>query len=268
MISKHSPEEIALLKEQTQSHFSKIASTYRSLRITDSEPILFIKNQLNGKSIKNIADVGCGDGRYSLELLKNLGNECFIHCVDSNENMLKSLVEYFNQNRMDGYCIRQGNASRLPLEAKSIDCITTFNAIHHFDLLKFFAEVSRALKEEGHFFIYTRLRNQNFRSIWGKHFPLFIEIENRLYEFDQIKKIIQQSDMRIHSKKIFGYNRTFSLAQLLEKAKNKHYSTFSLYSEDSFEKSIKTFEQNIRNNFDDLENIKWVDENILIEIKK
>ena len=81
---------------------------YRSLRITDSEPILFIKNQLNGKSIKNIADVGCGDGRYSLELLKNLGNECFIHCVDSNENMLKSLVEYFNQNRMDGYCIRQG----------------------------------------------------------------------------------------------------------------------------------------------------------------
>lgn len=97
---------------------------------------------------------------------------------------------------------------------------------------------------------------------------MFIEIENRLYEFDQIKKIIQQSDMRIHSKKIFGYNRTFSLLQLLEKAKNKHYSTFSLYSEDSFEKSIKTFEQNIKNNFDDLENIKWVDENILIEIKK
>jgi hypothetical protein len=46
-----------------------------------------------------------------------------------------------------------------------------------------------------------------------------------------------------------------------------HYSTFSLYSEKSFETSLETFEQNIRDNFDDLENINWQDENILIEIE-
>jgi tRNA G26 N,N-dimethylase Trm1 len=74
--------------------------------------------------------------------------------------------------------------------------------------------------------------------------------------------------MRIHYKKIFGYERTSSLSKLLEKARENHYSTFSLYSNDTFEESIETFEQNIRNNFDDLENIKWQDENILIEIEK
>jgi len=93
-------------------------------------------------------------------------------------------------------------------------------------------------------------------------------MENRLYDFDELKSYIQQADMRINYKKIFGYERTSSLVNLLEKARSNHYSTFSLYSEDSFKTSIEIFEQNIRNNFDDLENIKWQDENILIEIKK
>ena len=97
---------------------------------------------------------------------------------------------------------------------------------------------------------------------------MFIEIENRLYEFEELKKHIQQADMRINYKKIFGYKRISSLTSLLKKAQNNHYSTFSLYSDDTFEKAIDTFEQNIRDNFDDLENIHWQDENILLEIEK
>ncbi len=47
MIPKYPLKEIEVVEEHTYNHFSKIASKYRSLRITDSEPILFIKNQLN-----------------------------------------------------------------------------------------------------------------------------------------------------------------------------------------------------------------------------
>ena len=268
MNSKNFPKEIAVGKNQTYNHFSKIAAKYRRLRTTDSEPILFIKNRLNGKSITNIADVGCGDGRYSLKFLQCLGDGCFLHCVDSNEDMLKHLEEYFSENQIENFCIRPGDANRLPLETDSMDCILTFNAIHHFNIQKFFGEVTRTIKDDGRFFIYTRLINQNSRNIWGKHFPLFVEMENRLYDFVELKNHIQQADMRINYKKIFGYNRTSGLAKLLEKARNNHYSTFSLYSDDTFETSIEIFEQNIRNNFDDLENIKWQDENILIEIEK
>ena len=46
------------------------------------------------------------------------------------------------------------------------------------------------------------------------------------------------------------------------------YSTFTLYNGDTFEESIETFKQNIRNNFDDLEKIQWHDENILLQIRK
>jgi len=89
-----------------------------------------------------------------------------------------------------------------------------------------------------------------------------------LFEFDELKSGIQQADMGIFHKKIFGYKRTSSLTKLLEKARGNHYSTFSLYSDESFETSLETFEQNIRDNFDDLEKIQWHDENIMIEIEK
>ena len=46
------------------------------------------------------------------------------------------------------------------------------------------------------------------------------------------------------------------------------YSTFTLYSSNTFEESLETFKQNIRNNFDDLEKIQWQDENILLQIRK
>ena len=260
--------EIAVSVEGAHRHFSKIASKYRSLRTTDSEPILHIKKRLNGKSGIRIADVGCGDGRYSLELLKCLGDKCYIHCIDSNENMLKHLKDYLTEQNTMNFCVRPGDANKLPLENDSMDCIMTFNAIHHFDIQKFLAESIGCLKDEGHLFIYTRLKNQNSRNIWGQYFPLFTEMENRLFEFDELKNRIQQADMEIFHKKIFGYKRTSSLTRLIEKARSNHYSTFSLYSEESFETSIETFEKNIRNNFDDLEKIQWQDENILIEIRK
>ena len=81
-------KEIAVSENEVLGHFSEIASKYRSLRTTDLEPIPHIKNQLNEKSGISIADVGCGDGRYSLDLLKCLRDKCYLHCIDSNENIL------------------------------------------------------------------------------------------------------------------------------------------------------------------------------------
>ena len=262
------PKGIIINEKHTYNHFSKIASQYRTLRTTDPEPILFIKNRLNGKSKINMADVGCGDGRYSLELLRCFEDRCYLHCIDSNEDMLKYLKDYLTEQKTMNFCVRQGNANKLPLENDSMDCIVTFNAIHHFDIQKFLAEALGCLKDDAHLFIYTRLKNQNSRNIWGQHFPLFVEMENRLFEIDELKNHIQQADMGIFHKKIFGFKRTSSLTKLLEKARNNHYSTFSLYSDESFETSLETFEQNIRDNFDDLEKIQWYDENIIIEIKK
>ena len=260
--------EITVGENNTNNHFSEIASKYRHLRTTDLGPILHIQNQLHEKSGIIMADVGCGDGRYSLELLKSFGEKCYLHCIDSNENMLVHLKEYLKENNTMNFCVRPGDANKLPLENDSMDCIVTFNAIHHFDIQRFLAEVFGCLKDDGKAFIYTRLRNQNSRNIWGQHFPLFADIENRLFEFYELKHHIQKAGMRIDHTKVFGNYRTSSLNNLVEKAQNHHYSTFALYGDDTFEESLEAFKQNIRDNFDDLEKIQWQDENILLRVGK
>ncbi len=261
-------KEITISEKKTYEHFSEIASEYRILRTTDLKPILHIKNQLNRKSRINIADVGCGDGRYSLKLLQYFGDRCYLYCVDSNDNMLIHLKNYLGENKMENFRIIKGDAEKLPLEDHSLDCIVTFNAIHHFDIQKFLGEAIRSLKDDGYLFIYTRLRNQNSRSIWGKYFPSFTEVENRLYELDKLKTHIQEAGMGINSIKVFVHHRSSSLGRLVEQAQNHHYSTFSLYSNDAFEESLEEFQKNIKSNFQDTDNIKWQDENILLEIRK
>ncbi len=74
--------------------------------------------------------------------------------------------------------------------------------------------------------------------------------------------------MKIVQTNVFGHSRTSSLEDLVDKAKNNHYSTFDLYSKSEFKKSLDIFKQNLLDNFDDLENIQWQDENIFIEISK
>ena len=93
-------------------------------------------------------------------------------------------------------------------------------------------------------------------------------MEQRLYEIDELEHHIQNADMSIHSTKVFGYPRISSLDRLVHQAQNNHYSTFALYDKVTFDESLKIFKQNIKDNFNDLEKIKWTDENILIEIKK
>jgi len=257
-----------LVHEKSDSHFSKIASKYKDLRTTDVDHIQYIVNQLSKKSNISMADIGCGDGRYSVELLKCLKDNCYLHCIDFNENMIKHLKPYLLEQGINNFCAAPGDASKLPLESESMDYIVTFNAIHHFNIQKFLAEVYECLKDDGRAFLYSRLRNQNSRNIWGQHFPLFAEMEDRLYEFEELQYAIKKADMKIIHTNVFGHNRTSSIDDLVKKAKNHHYSTFDLYGKSEFEKSLDMFKKNLANHFDDLQNIQWQDENILIEISK
>jgi len=182
--------------------------------------------------------------------------------------MIKYLKRYLTENKFRNFCARAGDASKLPLENDSMDCIMTFNAIHHFDLEKFFSEVHGSLKDDGHLFIYTRLRNQNYRSVWGEHFPLFADMEDRLYELNELEEYVENAEMNIKSTRVFGHARTSTLDRLVYQAKNNHYSTFALYDEETFDESLDIFQKNIQKNFNDLEQITWHDENILLEIEK
>jgi len=250
-------------------HFSRIAKNYKDLRTTDLEPIRFITTKIRNLQKIKIVEVGCGDGRYSLELLRDLGDKLDLHCIDTNPEMVKHLQTFFARNGVKNFKASTASAEDLPVEDNSVDCVVTLNAIHHFKLLEFLEEASRILVDDGYLFIYTRLRNQNYNHIFGKFFPLFTQKEIRLYELGKLKEAIQRfSNLILQSTELFKYERSSDINRIIFKAQNHHYSTFSLYSKKEFEQSLKEFEENLKKNFEDPTNVKWADEYSLLVIKK
>jgi len=253
-------------------HFSGVARRYVSLRKTDPEPILFIKKKLQKLRHIRAADVGCGAGRYDLLLFQHLGKPLRLLCIDSNKQMLEHLRKYLVKNKVKNFQTKKASVESLPIKSNSLDCIFTFNAIHHFSLIKFLREAKRILKNNGYLFIYTRLRSQDKKNIWGKYFPLFNKKElpeRRLYELDEFKKATKKiPKLMVQSTHLFKYKRIFDIDKLTEQAKGHHYSTFSLYSKKEFKESLAGFKKNLQRHFRDLKNISWSIENVLLVIRK
>jgi len=248
-------------------HFTKLASFYSQFRTFDYEAINYITKKLASMSNIAAADIGCGDGRYSIKLIEKLRNRLSLTCVDNNYEMLQQISKISSnfKNLQTKYAF----AEKLPFDDNSLDCIFSFNAIHHFKINEFAKECNRILKNNGLLFIYTRLKDQNKSNIWGKFFPDFSKKENRLFDIQSLTKYISnQTSLNLKSSELLQHKRSSNLQKLVMKAEMKHYSTFSLYTISEFEKSLGKFKQNIYQNFNNPENIQWVDENTMFVFQK
>ena len=72
-------------------HFTKLASFYSQYRTFDHEAINYITKKLASMSNIAAADIGCGDGRYSIKLIEKLRNRLSLTCVDNNYEMLQQI---------------------------------------------------------------------------------------------------------------------------------------------------------------------------------
>jgi ubiquinone/menaquinone biosynthesis C-methylase UbiE len=162
-----------------QRHFSQVASAYRGVRTTDTEPVLFIKEKIGDRDRLRAGDIGCGAGRYDRLILEHLPLSGLI-CIDANPHMLREAKNHLNGASSAHTHFLTSRSENLPLRNNTFDCLFTFNAVHHFDLGGFLHQIGAALKKSSCLFIYTRLPDQNEASIWGKHFPGFNEKETRL----------------------------------------------------------------------------------------
>jgi len=248
-------------------HFSQVASIYSQVRTIDYELINYITKKLASMSNIVAADIGCGDGRYSIKLIEKLRDRLSLTCVDNNYEMLQQISKILSN--FQNLQTKQAPAEKLPFDDNSLDCIFSFNAIHHFKINEFAKECNRVLKNNGLLFIYTRLKEQNESNIWGKFFPDFSKKENRLFDNHSLtERISSQTGLNFKSTESFQHNRSSDIRTLVSKAENKHYSTFSLYTVSEFEKSLAKFIQNIHQNFSNPENIQWVDKNTMFVFHK
>jgi SAM-dependent methyltransferase len=241
-------------------HFERVAAVYESLRTTDEAPVRRIGQLLPDRPVTGL-DVGCGTGRYSRLLRGLLPDGSRLVGSDISAAMLAQL-----KADRGGYALAVvpliSAAEDIPFRTASLDLVTAFNCVHHFDLGRFLTAAARVLQPGGRLFIYTRTPQQNARTIWGRYFPGFTEHEQRLHSEAAFRDAVRRTDgLTVIATQAFRHPRSTTAERLRAQAEGRHYSTFSLYSAKELRASITAFLARLPG-----PEISWVDEHLLVVV--
>ena len=124
-------------------HFERVAAVYESLRTTDEAPVRRIRQLLPDRPVTGL-DIGCGTGRYSRLLRGLLPDGSLLVASDVSAAMLAEL-KAGNHGHALGVVPLLSTAEELPLRTASLDLVTAFNCVHHFDLGRFLTAAARVL---------------------------------------------------------------------------------------------------------------------------
>ncbi len=243
------------------SHFERVAGVYESLRTTDDAPVRRIRQLLPDRPVTGL-DIGCGTGRYSRLLGRLLPEGSRLVASDVSEAMLAELKAR-EDGRAAGLVPLLSTAEELPMRTASLDLVSAFNCVHHFDLGCFLTAVARVLRPDGQLFIYTRTPLQNARTIWGRYFPGFTEHEQRLHSEPAFRDAVGRTDgLKVVATQAFEHPRSSTAERLRAQAEGRHYSTFSLYTPSEWRASMATFITRLPSH-----EVSWVDEHLLVVVR-
>ena len=154
------------LNNNTKDDIQSMSNLFGSLwqkrfdeKVLSSEKVisdLFEANNLDLKKLvknKNIIDIGCGSGRFSVALSK-LGAKK-VTAVDINKQGLEIAKKFIKDSNISNIEFIEHNVLELPFEDESFDFVFSKGVLHHTgDLEKGLEEYSRVLKKGGNGFLY------------------------------------------------------------------------------------------------------------------
>ena len=240
-------------RQAAEQHFENVAPGYEALRETDHDAVLFIGDRLPNRALLGV-DVGAGTGRYTRLLRQVLPDGSWVAAADRSHAMLT------RWRCRPGMALRC-DAERLPFADGSIDFVTSFNAVHHFDLQRFTGEVARVLHAGGDLFVYTRTPEQNAKSIWGQAFPGFVSHESRLHDEATLRRAFR--DLGVVKTTSFSFARYATAARLVERVRGGAYSTFRRYRPDELEVALDRFIEHLGDR-----DVEWHDHNLLVHVHR
>jgi len=126
-------------------------------------------------------DLGCGNGRYSEELIKR-GAERVV-ALDYSEEMVEQAKKRKEEKDLKNLEVIQADMSDVPVEKESFDlAISRFSLMYSPDLAKTLGEVSMSLKSGAEFIVETNQAiakpggEQRLEELKGKQVPLILKI--------------------------------------------------------------------------------------------
>src|SRR5258708_26504434 len=109
-------------------------------------------------------DIGCGTGRYTRLLRALLPEGSRLVASDVSAAMLAQLTAG-DHGDAGGVGPLLSAAEELPLRTASLDVVTAFHCVHHFDLPRFLTAPAPVLQPDRHPFIYTCPPPQDPRTV-------------------------------------------------------------------------------------------------------
>ena len=254
---------------ESNVHFDEVANYYERLRedvylddIMDIMKKYTTKNDL-------LMDIASGTGRISTNVCRSLNLRLIL--VDKNIHMLNVAMKKINmQHKMDKlinmniYEFLKDGGKTDNVKINDIDIFTCFNAIH-WTGLGLFKKLEEKMAPGSLFVILTRTKKQNNESFFGLNFPKFADKETRLFSLDQLLDEFKRCNLSVVDTKFLKHQILQKKSKLLEQAKKKSYSTFSLYSNEEYEKAMRIFKDNI-SSMPEMLDVRY--ENLLIIGKK
>ena len=250
-------------------HFSEVANHYEQLR--ENVYLIDIIDSMKKHTTKNdlLMDIACGTGRISTDICKSLDLRLIL--IDKNIHMLNVAMKKINTQskgnkliNMDIYDFLENNGKTDNVKINDINIFTCFNAIH-WTGLGLFKKLEEKMAPGSLFIILTRTKKQNKESFFGVNFPKFADKETRLFSLNQLLDEFKKCNLSIVDTKFLKHQILQKKSKLLEQAKRKSYSTFSLYSNKEYEKAMRIFKDNI-SSMPEMLDVQY--ENLLIIGKK
>ncbi|EFA74693.1 putative SAM dependent methyltransferase [Heterostelium album PN500] len=202
--------------------FGKVGDKYATFRPTYPQELFDIINDITKDTPQELAiDVGCGNGQATIELGKLFKS---VIGVDP------SLSQISNAKKADNIQYKQSPAECIDQPPNTADLITVAQAVHWFDLPKFFEESKRILKPNGYLIIWCygsaicfneeaqRLHQDFYHNILGDKYLL----PNLRYIDRRYIDIIPPFENT--TRKSISFQKTISIVNMIG-----YYSTWSGY---------------------------------------
>ncbi|MGI9056907.1 MAG: class I SAM-dependent methyltransferase [Pyrinomonadaceae bacterium] len=174
--------------------YNKIGSEYNETRRADQFLTSRFRQFLSPVKNENYLDAGCGTGNYTCALSSE---EYQFYGIDPSETMLEKA-----RRRNCRVLWQNAAAENLPFENKFFAGVIASLTIHHWkDLPKAFREISRVLKNNGKFVLFTTLPEQTAGYWLTEYFPKMMnDSVSQLPSLSEIENALTKANLKIENR--------------------------------------------------------------------
>jgi len=236
--------------------YSQIAKYYDKVRPSPTD-VLLSKIIEYGKIDANytVLDVGCGTGRYPLNIsaMKNL----MFCALEPSSEMLKQAVVKDKSKRILWI---QGDGQWLPFQDGFFNCVYMTAVVHHIENKEMaLREIYRVSKKSGKCVILTFSHSRIKKHI-THDFPGVVAIDlKRIPSVLSLKKMMTMIGFRdVHHHVVQIDEGYVPTDEYLRRVRNKYMSTLTLLSEEDFQRGFEIFKERVEKKYgNQIRKISW-----------